>query len=177
MTNMIIQGALEAPSPELAAEETGWTPPRAALLRLHYALGLTAAVSAELIGGVTRNAVVSKRRRLGLRGANPAKSCAAPATAPLTGTQRFAWRRFDSPDQAPGGEPLPFMDAPAPPGADPKTLAKRRLGECGWPLGAAEAPGSHRTLFCCAPVVARRSYCAVHMARAYEAPVPQDEGR
>ena len=43
-----------------------WTPARTALLVAHYQAGMSAAQSAVLIGTVSKNAVISKRRRLGL---------------------------------------------------------------------------------------------------------------
>jgi hypothetical protein len=153
--------------------EAGWSPARAALVRLHHALGLSAAASAELIGGVSRNAVISKRRRLGLMGANPLPSArvslqrsARPALGLLGSTRSLSL--FDATLRC---EPLPFMDLPPPPEADPKRLTERRRGECAWPLGPAEAPGDYRTLFCCAPVERGRSFCPVHRVRAC-APAP-----
>jgi GcrA cell cycle regulator len=155
--------------------EAAWSLARVDLLRLHFELGLSAKLSAELIGGVTRNAVISKRRRLGLMGANPLQTAMRLARRAV----RIALptpRRPSSP--APGQspppepiccEPLPFMDWPAPAGARPKTLAEREQSECAWPLGPAEAPGDYRTLFCCAPAEAGRSYCTVHHLRAFSA--------
>jgi hypothetical protein len=153
-----------------------WSSARVELLKLHHTLGLSAALSAELIGETSRNAVISKRRRLGLMGANPLqaarwavnRACRAPATARLTGS---FWRA--PPDEALPREALPFMDAPPPPDADPKTLADRGDGECAWPLGPADAPGDYRTLFCCAPASPGQSYCPIHRARARaDAPCP-----
>jgi hypothetical protein len=66
-------------------------------------------------------------------------------------------------------EALPPMDAPLPGCAHPKVLADHRSSECLWPLGPAEAPGDWRTLFCCAPVAARRRYCPDHARLALRA--------
>jgi len=157
------------------SDNPGWSHQRTELLRAHYALGLSAAVSAQLIGDVSKNAVVSKRRRLGLMGANPLQSAMRAA--------RIGARVFEPPVRSSSlrtpflrpndghadgrREPLPFMDWPAPADADPKTLARRPLGQCAWPLGPAEAPGDYRTLFCCASVERGRGYCATHQARAF----------
>jgi len=153
--------------------EPGWSRQRTELLRAHYALGLSAAVSAQLIGGVSRNAVISKRRRLGLLGANPLQSamratrCAARAVGAPTrsSSDRPSLALRDDDDGR--REPLPFMDWPAPADAEPKPLAERARGQCAWPLGPAEAPGDYRTLFCCAPADPGRSYCATHRALAF----------
>jgi len=144
-----------------------WSSAREALVRLHHALGLSAAASADLIGGVSRNAVISKRRRMGLVGANPlhwrdrAAAAASYARSPLA---RLAWPT--PPELHACREPLPFMDWPAPPDANPKRLADREPGECAWPLGPANEAGDYRTLFCCAPAERGRSLCAAHRARA-----------
>jgi hypothetical protein len=151
-----------------AATELGWSPARTQLLRLHYALGLSAAVSAQLIGQVSRNAVISKRRRLGLMGANPLQTMRAfhvvGRTACPSPPGHFSWPQDDVADHR--RQPLPLMELPVPPDAEPKTLRDRRRGECAWPLGPAEATGDYRTLFCCAPVEAGRGYCPVHRARS-----------
>jgi hypothetical protein len=155
----------------------GWSPARTELLRLHHALGLTAAASARLIGEVTRNAVISKRRRLGLLGANPPRFAGHSAElvsqvivgSPANTGALPSRLQPDDGEVDDRREPLPFMDAPAPADSEPKTLADRGAGECAWPLGPADAEGSYRTLFCCAPVVSARSYCSVHLARAFRA--------
>jgi GcrA cell cycle regulator len=155
--------------------DPGWSRVRTELLLAHYAMGLSAAVSALLIGGVSRNAVISKRRRLGLLGANPIQSalrasrCAGrtsePRVRPASSRPWLAPLGDDEADRR--REALPFMDRPAPADADPKTLAERSPGQCAWPLGPAEAPGDYRTLFCCAPVERGRGYCATHRAIAF----------
>ncbi|HEX4181143.1 MAG TPA: GcrA family cell cycle regulator [Caulobacteraceae bacterium] len=153
------------------ATPSAWTPVRVALLRLHHTLGLSAAASAELIGGMSRNAVISKRRRLGLIGATSRQ--AAPRISPCGGRPTrvpslayLFWRSYET-RHGFSRDPLPCMDAPAPPCADPKILADRGERECAWPLGPAETAGDYRTLFCCAPVERGRSFCAAHLARAY----------
>jgi hypothetical protein len=152
------------------AIDSVWSAARVALLRLHHALGLSAALSAELIGAVSRNAVISKRRRLGLVGANPLRAArceAGPSGRPPLFPR--VWRPAGSQGVV-SREPLPGMHTPLPLDADPKSLAQRGEHECAWPLGPAEAPGDYRTLFCCAPTQPGRSFCAVHHARAYCAP-------
>ncbi len=159
--------------------EAGWSAARIALLRLHHGLGLSAAASAELIGGVSRNAVISKRRRLGLTGANPLRSARAALRRsafsalgpPIVPGRLFL--RLAGPRLACRYEPLPVMDLPPPPGADPKRLTDRGRGECAWPLGPADEPGDYRTLFCCASVERGRRFCTVHSARAYAPPPEQ----
>lgn len=148
--------------------EPGWSPARTELLRLHYGLGLSASLSAQLIGRVSKNAVISKRRRLGLTGANPLRVTLRATGWTAPGFEAGRLPRFRPPRvEVHGcGAALPAMDAPPLPGTEPKTLALRARGECAWPLGPAEAIGDYRTLFCCAPAEAARSYCSVHRARS-----------
>lgn len=150
-----------------------WTPSRTELLVHHYHAGLSAAQSAALIGTVSKNAVISKRRRLGLmavvevgRGPGAWSGLTAPRSRCDTGRIRL----LRGPPPLPTA-PLPQMDLPPPADANPKLLPERRFGECAWPLGPAEEAGGHRTLFCGAPTRAIGPYCAAHAARAYrEAP-------
>lgn len=145
--------------------QSGWTAERVAALVEHYRRGLSAAESAALIGGVSKNAVVSKRRRLGL--------LATAATGSRTATDRGPRlndlgriRRLRCPPPLPTS-PLPNMDGPPAPGANPKRLADRKFGECAWPLGPAHEPGDYRTLFCGAPTLGCGRYCESHAARAF----------
>jgi hypothetical protein len=63
-------------------------------------------------------------------------------------------------------DPLPAMDEALSPDAQPKRLVERRLGECAWPVDPTLAAGDYDSLFCCAPAVARRSYCLTHDAQS-----------
>jgi len=139
-----------------SASDRSWTPARLDMLYLHYALGMTAAQSAQVLGGVTGNAVLSKRLRLGLM----SKSAATAVSGLFTGR-----RVRRSGELSSCREPLPVMDLPTPSGARPSRLADRGPRECAWPLGPAGQPGDYRTLYCCAPTGQRRSYCPVHAER------------
>lgn len=140
----------------------GWTPSRVALLRRHFDVGLTASESALLLGGVSKNAVISKRTRLGLVGVARSPAQAPGRVKASIGETRMRLR----PEPQFRRLPLPDMNQPPPPGAAPKTLARHRTGECLWPLGGAEEAGDWRTLFCCAPAAPGRRYCPTHVARA-----------
>lgn len=137
----------------------GWSPQRIELLRHHHTLGLSLSQSAEVLGGVTRNAVVSKRNRLGLAPQSKVASPNLPALPPYGRLGLVGCPEFRT-------EPLPAMDLPPPAAANPKRLSTRERGECAWPLGPAEQQGDYMTLFCCAPVEGRRPYCPDHAKRA-----------
>jgi len=142
----------------------GWSQRRVEVLRRHHAWGLSAGQSAELLGGISRNAVICKRNRLGLAGPRAAPALANVPLAPpygrlgLAGCPEFRV------------EPLPEMDFPAPEGADPRRLCEKGEGRCAWPLGPADEAGDYRTRFCCAPAEPRRAYCAEHGRRARRNP-------
>ncbi len=157
---------------ELDAEPI-WSDERVEQLKRHHAMGLSAAASADLIGSVSRNAVISKRRRLGLMGANPLRSAMLALRKVFHAAQvdrqpkPAACRSGLVDDERLPREPLPFMDFAVPPDANPKILADREVGECAWPLGPAEQPADYRTLFCGAPVARGQTYCAAHRANAF----------
>ena len=151
---------MNAPARFSGGQALVWTAERIAQLRRHYSAGLTAAESALLLGGVTRNAVISKRHRLGLIWAHRAKPVEIALPPPKARTPRFrAEPVFAS-------WPFPAMDLAPPSDARPKPMAEHQRGECLWPLGPAEAPADWLALFCCAPAGRNRRYCAAHAARA-----------
>jgi hypothetical protein len=133
----------------------GWTPARIDMLHRHFAAGMTAGQSADVLGGVSGNAVLCKRLRLGLSSRSDAP---AGVLAGLLDGRRYL------PTEPPPlpCHPLPDMDLAPPEGARPSRLPDKGRRACAWPLGPAEQPGDYRTLYCCAPSVARRAYCPVH---------------
>lgn len=145
-------------------EAAGWSAQRLDQLYRHFALGLTAMESANLIGGVSANAVTCKRVRLGL--------CMRRTEPHSILASLLAARRVGHPVPPPSFpcEPLPDMDGPPPPGARPARLVDRRRGQCAWPLGPAMAAADHASLFCCAPTPGRRSYCEAHDALSRRRP-------
>ena len=146
-----------------------WSPDRVALLHLHYLQGLSAAESARLIGGVSRNAVISKRYRMGLFGRMAVRP-RLKREEPTEPGGRVRYRRLAPREELMAVTPLPAMDLPPPPDARPAALADRPARSCAWPLGPAENPGDANTLFCCAPIAALGPYCAVHRDRARPEP-------
>ena len=147
-----------------------WSPERVALLHLHYLQGLAAIESARLIGGVTRNAVISKRYRMGLFGRmRTDRPRLKRIETPEPGGARY--RRLAPREELLAVTPLPAMDWPPPPGSRPATLADRPDRTCAWPLGPAEEMGNASTLFCCAPLGGRGPYCEAHRQRARRLPL------
>lgn len=99
-----------------------WTDERINQLRNMWEKGLTASQIADELGGVSRNAVIGKAHRLGLKSrpspvkatekAKPAKAPAAPKPAPVA-SPRTAAPAVARPAAPPKPEPKPATDAPA----------------------------------------------------------------
>jgi GcrA cell cycle regulator len=109
-----------------------WTDERIDQLRTMWEKGLTASQIAEELGGVSRNAVIGKAHRLGLKArpspvkaaeaAKPAKAPAPPraaAPAPPPAPPRPA-----APARAPAAPPAARAAAPAAPSAAPTVAAE-----------------------------------------------------
>ncbi|MEM1378025.1 MAG: GcrA family cell cycle regulator [Pseudomonadota bacterium] len=142
---------------------TTWTDERVKTLRELWEGGATAAQIADAFGGVSRNAVMGKIKRLGLkRPARPKAAAAKPAKRARDDEGRLA--------------PLPLPDD-APDGLEPLCVpyAQRRPNQCCEIIGDAAADD----LRCCGlPVVDhQRQICAGHLARNYKPNDPEKHER
>lgn len=114
-----------------------WTDERIEELKVLWAEGLTTGEIGKRLG-VSKNAVVGKAHRLGLKGRpSPIKKAKQPRPAAATAK-----------------EPEPKM----------KTLVDLSANTCRWPIGDPREPGFH---FCGAPAIPGKPYCAEHAAVAY----------
>lgn len=163
----------------------GWSPERFALLDKLFRDGLSAAQMAARIGGITRNAVISKLHRSGLASQKAdvrrATSVRATPSAP---------RRMDRPVvlklKAPAKPKAPLAIAgngmvfEKPEGHAPTEIVPERIEAagsatiftlsahtCRWPIGD---PSSETFTFCGAKRQ-RGSYCEGHAKVAYQAQV------
>jgi len=114
-----------------------WTDERIEQLRSMWEKGLTASQIADELGGVSRNAVIGKAHRLGLKSrpspvkatekAKPARSAPAPKPAAPTPAPRAAEPAPARPAPAPRAEPRPAAAVPPTPAPDaaPKADAPR----------------------------------------------------
>ena len=110
-----LPAAMEQPRP------MSWTDERIETLRKLWEKGLTASQIAEDLGGVSRNAVIGKAHRLGLKSRpSPVKAAEEPAPAPVA-------PRAAAPERAPRPAPKPATRpvdaAPAAPRPAPKPSA------------------------------------------------------
>lgn len=133
-----------------------WTPERIEKLQSLWEKGLSASQIADELGdGVSRNAVIGKAHRLGLKARpSPVKTEAEPR---------------------PAAPPAPRKPKSASP-AKPARVSLLDLNEriCKWPHGH---PGDDDFHFCGKPVQPGFPYCAEHCAVAYQAQLPRRDRR
>ena len=176
-----------------------WTDERIETLKGLWEKGLTASQIADKLGNVSRNAVIGKAHRLGLK-SRPSPVKGEADIAPKAGTPRKPAAKAqpaaapENPPAAPRGAAV----APAPSAASlaPKPLAVRAAlpaapmkprapGEkvtlldlndkiCKWPIGH---PGETDFQFCGKPANPGFPYCMGHCAEAYQAQLPRDRNR
>ena len=153
-----------------------WTDARIDLLRTSWEQGLTASQIAEALGeGISRNAVIGKAHRLGLK----------PRPSPVRGGEaQIAELAAES-----VAVPLPVSAAAPVAAPRPATVPVRKpvraavstkparttlldLSEkiCKWPIGH---PGDADFHFCGKPSQASFPYCTEHCAIAYQAQLPR----
>jgi GcrA cell cycle regulator len=143
-----------------------WTNERVEELQRLWGQGQTASRIADLLGGVTRNAVIGKAHRLGLRGRpSPIRrdengaAIARPAPAPRVSVPQPAKAELPPVEVSRAAA----MPAPAP--SQPKTAQGGGGRTCSWPMGDPKQPGFH---FCGSEAVPGRPYCASHCGMAYQ---------
>lgn len=130
-----------------------WTDERIELLRKLWEKGLSASqIAEELAGGVTRNAVIGKAHRLGLKSRpSPVKTEAAPKKA-----------------AAAPKKPKPVVQS------QKVSLLDLTERVCKWPIGH---PGDEDFHFCGKPSQQGFPYCSEHCAVAYQAQLPRRDRR
>lgn len=175
-----------------------WTDERIETLRQLWEQGLTAGQIAEKLGeGLTRNAVIGKAHRLGLKGrpspvkagAEAAAAAPAPAAAPKPAAAA-APAPAPAPKPEAAAEPAPAPAAAAVPAIElPKarpvparavpaagksggktTLLDLSDKVCKWPIGHPDEADFH---FCGKPSQPGFPYCGEHCAVAYQAQLPR----
>lgn len=135
-----------------------WTPERIAELARLLDEKLTASEAAKALG-VTRNAVIGKAKRLGLR----LQSGQTHQRTPKSNYRPGAFKAPRATLRPPRPEPKPT----SPPPVDvshAKPWTERVFGECNWPVSGEGAD----TFYCCAPVKGERTWCAAHCAIGFQ---------
>ncbi len=150
-----------------------WTDNRVKLLKKLWQAGLSGSKIAELLGGVSRNAVISKVHRLGL-------SDHARLPRIKSHRQRMAAKRMTKLRCAAIGNPAlgalynAETDACSPPTeelvipiAERKSIHTLTESSCRWPIGDPQNPDFH---FCGKSKVPGLPYCEFHARRAFQPP-------
>lgn len=183
-----------------------WTDERIETLRSLWEKGLTASQIADKLGSVSRNAVIGKAHRLGLK-ARP-----SPVKGDSDGTPRETAKKAAAPaapkpkpeaaaPEAAASQPRPAPEAKAAPTAAPAAAPKPAIPvRTAMPAAPVKprAPGEKVTLldlsdkickwpighpgepdfqFCGRPVNPGFPYCTPHCAEAYQAQLPRDRNR
>jgi len=141
-------------------DDMSWTPERIEKLQKLWEQGLSASQIADDLGeGVSRNAVIGKAHRLGLKvRPSPVKTEAAPKKAPA----------------APTAAPTPRKPKAPPAKSARVTLLDLNDRVCKWPHGHPSDDDFH---FCGKPVQPGFPYCGEHCAVAYQAQLPRRDRR
>jgi len=141
----------------MSAEE--WTPERIKVLMGLWEEGLpTSEIGRRL--GVTKNAVVGKVHRLGLKKRqSPIRQSSATSAQPKKAKPA-------APQQSHGDDTVarPAAAKTRMPTGDVVRLEELTSSMCSWPEGE---PGTEEFHFCGEPSISDKPYCAEHCARAY----------
>lgn len=149
-----------------------WTEERVELLRKLWTDEFSASRIAEVLGGVSRNAVIGKIHRLGLWGRGQPTSSIKRQCKPRPGqSERRAYRPVSIGNTALKAEPEMLVETePQPRESVVVPIAKRLTIEnltertCKWPIGDPGEEGFH---FCGHDSLEALPYCRYHVRVAY----------
>tara|TARA_B100000424_G_C22824806_1_gene440956 strand:- start:239 stop:742 length:504 start_codon:yes stop_codon:yes gene_type:complete len=138
-----------------------WTEEKVAKLRELWGKGKTASQIAEIIGGISRNAVIGKAHRLNLSAKIKTRTATSNQTfensleQKNTNTKRGRKSKFKSLIIDKNFEP-----------ENPKQLEELDESSCKWPIGH---PDEESFYFCGRNSLKDFSYCKLHILYAYQA--------
>ena len=137
-----------------------WTEEKVAKLKELWGKGSTASQIAEIIGGISRNAVIGKAHRLNLS--------AKIKTRTATSNESFKNSRNDNNIKSKRGRRSKFksllIEKDFEP-ENPKTLEELDEKSCKWPIGH---PNEKSFYFCGRSSLKDFSYCKLHLLYAYQ---------
>ena len=137
-----------------------WTEEKVAKLKELWGKGNTASQIAEIIGGISRNAVIGKAHRLNLS--------AKIKTRTATSSQNFENSKIEKNTQIKRGRRSKFksliIDKDFEP-ENPKELEELDENSCKWPIGH---PDEKSFYFCGRSSLKDFSYCKLHLLYAYQ---------
>ena len=137
-----------------------WTEEKVAKLKELWGKGNTASQIAQIIGGISRNAVIGKAHRLNLS--------AKIKTRTATSSQNFENSKIEKNTQIKRGRRSKFksliIDKDFEP-ENPKQLEELDENSCKWPIGH---PDEKSFYFCGRSSLKDFSYCKLHLLYAYQ---------
>ncbi len=144
-----------------------WTEEKVAKLKELWGKGSTASQIAEIIGGISRNAVIGKAHRLNLS--------AKIKTRPVTSNQNFENSFEEKSIKNRRGRKSKFksliIEKDFEP-ENPKQLEELDENSCKWPIGH---PDEKSFYFCGRSSLKDFSYCKLHLLYAYQPKGKKDE--
>lgn len=147
-----------------------WPKGRVENLKRLWADGFSAGEISKLITGVTRNAVIGKVHRLGLRRREKAEPIErkVPFRKMVVKPRKSAWQHhLDS--QPVNVEPI--VEAPIPL-HQRRTVETLEANDCRWPIGDPQEADFH---FCGAKKLPGLPYCECHARRAFNPASPSEK--
>ena len=136
-----------------------WTPEKVEKLKELWGKGSTASEIAQILGGVTRNAVIGKAHRLNLSGKIQTKKSSSLATS-NNGSESKISRK----NSRRGKFKSLIIDKDFEP-ENPKQLEELDENSCKWPIGHPNEDGFY---FCGRTSLKDFSYCKLHLLYAYQ---------
>jgi len=137
-----------------------WTEEKVAKLKELWGKGSTASQIAEIIGGISRNAVIGKAHRLNLS--------AKIKTRTATSNQSYENSLTDKKNSSKRGRKSKFksliIEKDFEP-ENPKQLEELDENSCKWPIGH---PNENSFYFCGRTSLKDFSYCKLHLLYAYQ---------
>ena len=136
-----------------------WTPEKVEKLKELWGKGNTASEIAQILGGVTRNAVIGKAHRLNLSGKIQTKKSSSLATSNNVSENKISRKNLRR-----GKFKSLIIDKDFEP-ENPKQLEELDENSCKWPIGH---PDENSFYFCGRSSLKDFSYCKLHLLYAYQ---------
>ena len=136
-----------------------WTPEKVEKLKELWGKGNTASEIAQILGGVTRNAVIGKAHRLNLSGKIQTKKSSSLATSNNVSENKISRKNLRR-----GKFKSLIIDKDFEP-ENPKQLEELDESSCKWPIGH---PDEKSFYFCGRTSLKDFSYCKLHLLFAYQ---------
>ena len=136
-----------------------WTPEKVEKLKELWGKGNTASEIAQILGGVTRNAVIGKAHRLNLSGKIQTKKSSSLATNNNDNENKISRKNLRR-----GKFKSLIIDKDFEP-ENPKQLEELDENSCKWPIGH---PNEDNFYFCGRTSLKDFSYCKLHLLYAFQ---------